>query len=264
VTPARLVERWRDDRFVRPAAADPRRLAQATARLWELLPPSVVGLELSPVTPLGTCSAVAPVDQHRVVSTVRGSEVVSDPTNVLALEAARRRRSGEPRVDLAAAHRVLRGQVFHDPEAYSHFLLFVLVSSGRDRGDLRTEQDLLRSHLDWWRAAVSTLAPGVSAVAALTAFDPAVRPVVTVAVEAGSDPTMAVVEDAARTRAAVYYPRLALRLELAGEEIGDGGFVPWTATLMNDAKERCRISCVSVERLVQLSSGGPARSARPR
>ncbi len=134
VTPARLVERWRDDRFVRPAAADPRRLAQATARLWELLPPSVVGLELSPVTPLGTCSAVAPVDQHRIVSTVRGTEVVSDPTNVLALEAARRRRSGEPRVDLAAAHRVLRGQVFHDPEAYSHFLLFVLVSSAGIEG----------------------------------------------------------------------------------------------------------------------------------
>jgi hypothetical protein len=36
------------------------------------------------VTPLGTCHVVAPVSQNRVVSTVRGTEVVSDSTNVLA------------------------------------------------------------------------------------------------------------------------------------------------------------------------------------
>ena len=40
-----------------------------------------------------------------------------------------------------------------------------------------------------------------------------------------------------------------------GLEIGDGGFVGWTAELIPDAKERCLISCVAVERLAGLVRG---------
>ena len=61
VDAARLSRRWTDDRFVQPAPVDPRRLAGLVARAWELLPSEFAGVELSPVTPLGTCSAVAPV-----------------------------------------------------------------------------------------------------------------------------------------------------------------------------------------------------------
>lgn len=99
VTPADVVRQWRDDRFVRPSAADPRALARVEAQLWDLLPASFAGVELSPVAPLGTCSSVAPVSQDRVLSTGRLTEVVSDPTNALAVEAAVRRRAGSPRVD---------------------------------------------------------------------------------------------------------------------------------------------------------------------
>lgn len=35
-------------------------------------------------------------------------------------------------------------------------------------------------------------------------------------------------------------------------EIGDGGFVGWTGELIPDAKERCLISCVALERLAAL------------
>ena len=92
-TPADVLRRWQYDRFVRPAAADPRRVAAVEARLWQLLPTVFTGVDLSPVTPLGTCTAVAPVSQNRVVTTVRDTEVVSDSTNALAVEAAVRRRS---------------------------------------------------------------------------------------------------------------------------------------------------------------------------
>src|SRR5215207_9959028 len=61
VTPARVARRWREDRFVRPSEQDPRKLARLQARLWEMLPESFAGVELSPVVPLGTCSAVAGV-----------------------------------------------------------------------------------------------------------------------------------------------------------------------------------------------------------
>src|SRR5215475_4571682 len=110
VTPARLMQRWRQDRYVEPAASDPRKVSRAEAGLWALLPGQFTGVTLSPVTPLGTCAALGPVSQNRVISTIRGSEVVSDPTNVLALEAALRRRMATDPVQLAACHTVLRGQ----------------------------------------------------------------------------------------------------------------------------------------------------------
>src|SRR5262245_59301222 len=77
VTPARLMRRWRDDRFVRPAGSDPGRLAAVEAQLWASLPGRLTGVELSPLTPLGTCSAMTGASQERIVTTMRGSEVVS-------------------------------------------------------------------------------------------------------------------------------------------------------------------------------------------
>ena len=113
VTPTRLLRRWREDRFVRPSAYDPRRVAEVEARIWGLVPERFAGVELSPVAPLGTASALSPVPQNNVVTTMRGTEVLSDPTNALAIEAADRRRAdarADARVDVAACHRVLRGQ----------------------------------------------------------------------------------------------------------------------------------------------------------
>ncbi len=109
VSPARLTQRWAQDRFVRPASSDPRHVWRVESRLWDLLPRHFDGIDLSPVAPLAACSAVAPVDQNVIISTARGTEVVSDPTNVLALEAALRRKRDPARpVNMAACHRVVR------------------------------------------------------------------------------------------------------------------------------------------------------------
>jgi hypothetical protein len=174
VTPGRLAERWTADRFVRVAGCDPRRVSPIEARLWELLPGEFDGIDLSPVTPLGTSSALGPVSQHKVISTTRGTEVVSDPTNVLALEAARRRRatgaaSGPAEVHLAACHRVLRGQPFGDG-FLQHFRLFALVSSARDRGSGSTEAGLLTTHLRFWTRALSDLLPTARTTVSYTVF----------------------------------------------------------------------------------------------
>src|ERR1700733_15880500 len=160
VTPARLMQRWRQDRYVQPIVSDPGPVWQLESRLWSLLPDEFAGVDLSPVAPLGTCSAVGPVSQDRVISTTRGTEVVSDPTNVLALEAAvRRQRSGAPSVSLACCHRVLRGQPFDAPGAFQPFRLFALVTSARDRGSGRTEAAMLTTHLQFWTRALEDLLP---------------------------------------------------------------------------------------------------------
>jgi hypothetical protein len=89
------------------------------------------------------CSTLAPTSQDRTVSAVRGTEVVSDPTNVLALEAARRLATN-PRGDvrLCTLHQVLRAQALAPGEGFSrHFRLFALVEAGPARAEDGFEVD---------------------------------------------------------------------------------------------------------------------------
>ncbi|WP_433268953.1 hypothetical protein ACQPWR_10720 [Micromonospora vinacea] len=254
--PPEVVRRWREDRFVRPARADPRVLAQAEARMWQLLPADIAGVELSPVVPVGTCSAVAPVSQNRIVTTMRASEVLSDPTNALAVEAAvRRRRQSE--VHLAAAHRVLRAQDFGS-EASAHFRLFALVSSARDTGSGGTQARLLVRHLTYWRTVLAELAPAAAPQLHVTTFDDRVvreRLTDTVRPALAGD-GVPLVDEPERSRGRGYYTGCALRITVRGGslEIGDGGLTDWTARLSGDAKERCLVSCLATERLVDSIS----------
>lgn len=249
VTPARVVRRWREDRFVRPSIVDPRALVRTQAMLWERLPERFAGVELSPLAPLGTCSAVATVDQNKVVSTMRGNEVASDPTNALAIEAAVRRRAGQSRVDLAACQRVVRAQAVDAPGMFAHFQLFALVSSARDTGSGRTEAELLVDHLRFWHDVLGDEAQLTFTTFAPTAvrerIDDTVRPALKVPFTEAPE----------RDKGSNYYAGTALGVGVGDAELGDGGFTRWTADLLGDAKERCLISCVSTERLTAVLSG---------
>jgi hypothetical protein len=256
IDPRRLRRRWAEDRFVHPAEVDPRRLAGLLARAWALLPAEFTGVELSPVSPLGTCSAVGPVDQNRIVSTLRSSEVVSDPTNVLALEADLRRRSAAADVHLAAHSRVLRAQRF-PPGFAAHFALLALVSTGRDRGSSVTELGFLRQHLTAWRILLDeTLGSARFWIDYSTFGDQVLAERI----------TDHLVPDFPQLRPAPepmpgigYYAGLRFKIMAVTEDgeldIGDGGLTDWTAKLAADAKERCLISCVATERWLGLSDG---------
>ncbi|TCM45925.1 hypothetical protein [Kribbella sp. VKM Ac-2568] len=250
VTPARVMQRWREDRFVRPSTVDPRALVKTQARLWERLPERFAGVELSPVTPLGTCSSVATIDQNRVVSTIRSTEVASDPTNELAIEAAVRRRAGQARVDLAACQRVVRAQAVDGPGLFAHFQLFALVSSARDTGSGRVEAEMLVDHLRYWHDVL-----GDEARLTFTTF---ARSAVSERINDTVRPALKVefAEDAERTNGSNYYFGTALGVGSGDADLGDGGFTRWTADLLGDAKERCLISCVSTERLTAVLNPG--------
>ena len=248
VTPARVIQRWREDRFVRPSTVDPRQLVKTQAMLWDRLPDRFDGVELSPLTPLGTCSAIATVDQNKVVTTNRSTEVASDPTNELAIEAAIRRKAGAARVDLAACQRVVRAQSVDAPGMFAHFQLFVLVSSMRDTGSGRAEAEMLLDHLGFWADAL-----GEQADLTFTTITPtAVRERIEDTVRPGLKVEFR--EDLARTKGLNYYSNTALGIGLGSAELGDGGFTRWTANLLGDAKERCLISCASTERLTALNA----------
>src|SRR5690606_20548364 len=114
ITPGRLMEAYQKNRFVVPSAisglqfakADVQILAWAQQHFFETI-------ELSPLAPLGNCSAIALADQNKIVSAVRNTEVVADATNLLALEAASRRKkkmSDTAFINLCTVHRQVRAQ----------------------------------------------------------------------------------------------------------------------------------------------------------
>jgi hypothetical protein len=129
--PADLLRQREADRFVHPSMLDAR-MAHTLDGLALDAAEGYEALLLSPVAPLGTCSVVAPTSQDRTLSTTRGTEVVSDPTNVLALEAARRLRADPAAtVRLCAVHQVLRAQPLPPGAGFSrHFRLLVLAEAG--------------------------------------------------------------------------------------------------------------------------------------
>jgi hypothetical protein len=130
--PRDLLAQFRRDGFVAPFMLDQRTVHRLDG-LALAAAPEFEALLLAPVAPLGSCSSLAPTSQDRTLSATRGTEVVSDPTNVLALECARR--LGEQpgtTVRLCTVHQVLRAQPLPPGVGLSrHFRLFALAEAGR-------------------------------------------------------------------------------------------------------------------------------------
>jgi hypothetical protein len=157
-TPAMVRQQWENDRFVQPSAIDQRTLNHLDSHLLAAAS-EFEALELSPVAPLGACSSVALTSQNRIVSTARGTEVVSDPTNVLALECARRLRGApDAIVKLATSHRCLRAQpVPKRPGFAQHFRMFCLASAGHEQKDHAFLTSALLEHIRTHIAALDRL-----------------------------------------------------------------------------------------------------------
>jgi hypothetical protein len=273
-TPADVLADYASNRFARPSAADPRALARFDVAAFAALPAGFEPLELSPVAPLGTASVLATVHQNKVLASIRSLEVLSDATNVLALECALRRkallradpRSAEP-VHLAASHRHLRASALADPTHFAHFDLFTLCSAGRDSRDVRFHPSALATHLGFYaRLAREQLGPGFAVRIALTDLG-STEPR---ELWRSEHPGVEVVFDQSRASGRGYYGEICFkihaRLEAGGGEwleLGDGGSVDWAAKLLSNAKERLFISGISSERICALKSAEapPARNA---
>ncbi|HEY6618838.1 MAG TPA: hypothetical protein VIY68_04775, partial [Steroidobacteraceae bacterium] len=132
---ALVLQQWEKDRFVCPAYVDQRTLNQLDSHLLAAAS-AFEALELSPLAPLGSCSVITLASQNKIVSTARGTEVVSDPTNLLALECARRLRKNGQTVKLTTNHRCVRAQAVPKLAGFAaHFRLFCITSAGHERKD---------------------------------------------------------------------------------------------------------------------------------
>ena len=264
VSPAELLTRYAENRFARPSPINPSELAALEGLAWSMLPDGYQALELSPLSPLGSASVVATVDQNKVVSTIRNVEVVADSTNVLALEAALRRRRLLPErtrrfepVGLAACQRQVRAQAFSEARSRAHFQLLGVVEAGRDRGSFLFEAAALCRQITYFVSVLGGLRPSVRIEVALTdlsgqggILDEAVLGPLT-----DSLPGISIRMDPERLPGRGYYLGACYKLSVddgSGQlmEVGDGGCTDWTSRLLSDRKERLVIGGLGVERLL--------------
>ncbi len=270
VKPSQLLERYERDRFVRPSDLTPRVATDFDRLVWSLLPGHYSAVELSPVCPLGTNAAVATVDQNKVVTTIRNTEVVADATNVLALECASRRRHllrGDPqsreRVRLCASHRVVRGQAYRAaPGVRPHFRLLGLCAAGRDEGSFQFETTSLVEQIAFYlqllrevsqlgylayrlRVTLTDLEQG-RREQALT--EQVLLPLTV------NYPGVLCELDPDRETGRGYYAGACFHVYATNEagtefELIDGGFTTWTQQVLSNTKERLLISGLGTERL---------------
>jgi hypothetical protein len=253
-----VLRRYQQDRFVVPAAFPMTALRRVEDAFLAALPEGWDVVTLSPLVPFGTHAATADIAQDRVVSTVRGTEVAADPTNALALEAGARRRSDRAGVvRLAAIQRVVRAQRFEAADAWAHFTLFALLSTGRDRGGRTFEQEAFAEHLAIHvEGALRAGAEGVRVLLTdLTGGDR--ETVLRVAETALSrTPGVTVERDPEREEGRGYYEEACFKIRgvfgQAEFEISDGGFVPWGRRLLADRRERMCISGSGLDRIAVL------------
>ena len=263
---ANMLADYETNRFVHPSTFSPVELLDWDRVAFSVLPKEFDAVDLSPVCPLGVSAVMGGLAQDRVVSTIRNSEVVADSTNVLALEAALRRRAhkgaaarSSAAVHLAASHRLLRAQHYHNPKLSAHFKVFSLCSAGRDRGDFAFETDALGVHIAIYLTAIRAfLGSSLRLRVLLTVMDSAPRLADAAeallarvrtefaGVDAALNPT--------RTQGRGYYKTLCFWIEGVMDDaepmqLADGGCVDWTQRLLSDAKERLVISGVGSDRI---------------
>lgn len=155
-SPAEVLAQYERDSFARPGVVDQRTAIEIDGHLLAAAA-DFEAIELSPLTPLGTCASVALGDQNRIVSALRSSEVVSDPTNVMALEAALRLRQRAP-VHLATCMRVMRAQPVPKIEGFTQsFRMFALGSGGFETADHGFTVGAMTLHIRTMLAALERL-----------------------------------------------------------------------------------------------------------
>ncbi|GCE15453.1 hypothetical protein [Tengunoibacter tsumagoiensis] len=269
ITPSQLLERYERDRFVRPSRATLEALTDFDRLIWSQLSDAYTAIELSPVCPLGTNAAIATVDQNKVLTTLRNTEVVADATNVLALECASRRRllhtdrQNRERVRLCTSHRVVRGQAYKVEGALPHFRLLALCVAGRDEGSFRFETSTLLEQIGFYlrvlREASQFGYPAHHFRVAITDLEQGRREQVlteqVLSPLAANHSDILCELDPNRETGRGYYVGACFHIyatNLLGTEMEliDGGFTTWTQQLLSNAKERLLISGLGTERFL--------------
>lgn len=157
VLPHEVLDKYKkDNQFYCPSKEDLRVINEYNNVFLSLLPKKYEAIELSPIVPFGSNISFTNLSQKNIATTIKNSEVCSDATTALTLEACKRRqelyRNPETineEVNLATIKKVLRMQRFDYEKGYlQHFSQFAMLSAGRKKYEF--ESDKMKEHIESW------------------------------------------------------------------------------------------------------------------
>lgn len=265
ITPADLLAAAGRDATVTPSDVDARLLHRVTGAFLAAAE-GFEAVELAPVAPVGLNTALGGIDQNNALATVRGTEVLADPTAAHALVAALRRREGAGEVRLCSSERLLRLQPFEGELWRQHFRIGALTTAGPAEPDHAFELRALREHVEVHLRLLAALDPDDTRLGSRTVLVADTNP------EAGrvarleervfeplraAFPGLEAAYTAEREHAMSYYQGLALEIRIAPPgrhevSIADGGGVDWLARLLANRRERAFTSGIGIETLARL------------
>lgn len=263
-SPNDLLKRYKNNRFVHPADVDVLLLKRMELDVLDIASKhSFSPIQLSPVAPLGCASVLGTVDQNKAISALRGTEVVSDATNLLALHISNLLKtidSNDKRdnfIRFCTTHRHVRAQYFGDaPGMLPHFHLFCMVTSGLDEGSYSFEKQSLWEHIKVYQSIFKTLfGSDIEIILSERSGYNDSAGLVSRIIKHGNELSMNVsVSTGEPNMENQYYKGLQFTLKtVIGESeyfIGDGGFVDWTKNMLGSRKERLLISAIGLDRLI--------------
>jgi len=259
-SPSELLNRYQENRFVHPAKVDVLKLKQLELDILKFaFENNVTPIQLSPVAPLGTASIVGEVDQNNVISSLRGTEVVSDATNLMALHISELIQSKnysrvEP-IRYCTTHRHTRAQFFGSaPGMLPHFHLFCNVTAGIDKGSYSFEKESFWEHVILYRNIFNTLfASEIEIILSERGGYKDCSGLISRVMDYGEQNNISV-SIGEPFKENQYYKgfQFTIKTVINGVVyfIGDGGFVDWTQKIIGNKKERLLISAIGLDRLI--------------
>ncbi|WP_339209268.1 hypothetical protein MHH56_15840 [Paenibacillus sp. FSL K6-3182] len=263
-SPNDLLKRYKNNRFVHPADVDVLLLKRLELDVLDIASKhSFSPIQLSPVAPLGCSSVLGTVDQNKAISALRGTEVVSDATNLLALHISKLLKSNDSNdkrdnfIRFCTTHRHVRAQFFGDaPGMLPHFHLFCMVTSGLDEGSYSFEKQSLWEHIKVYQSIFKTLfGSDIEIIISERSGYKDSTGLVSRIIKHGNELSLNVsVSSGEPNMENQYYKGIQFTLKtVIGETeyfIGDGGFVDWTQNMLGSRKERLLISAIGLDRLI--------------
>ena len=266
-----LLNKYQLNRFVKPADLPVLELKKTELELLTLFKDHFFEpVELSPVSVLGSCSVVASVDQNKILSALRGTEILADATNAMALHICdlKKRKLWVPdkptqKLRLSTIQRHVRTQSITATGFTPHFKVGCFVTSGLDTGSFNFEKETLLEQLQLLNAIYKNHY-GVQEInfrflcrsgysdpfrVANEVKDYVARHKEWLDIEIVENPE----------KETNYYKGLQYKANIRWKnqiyEIADGGFVDWTQTILQNKKERFLIGGIGFEFMYRVMHG---------
>jgi hypothetical protein len=254
ITPPQLLKLFEKNRFAAPSTVDTIDFKEFEIRCLKLAKSKgFIPITLSPLTVLGSCSVVGFVDQNNIISALRGTEVVSDATNVFALLTAKEFKNNKKSsvIKYAATHRHVRGQAFSNPAFTPHFNIFCMATGGKDTGNYSFELEHVLDHITTHLSIFTNELPNKKLLLRiyLKEENKTFEQKLNQSLQQVNNSVTIKSEKQVNTSGYYNLVRFKFFTEHKGTEfnLSDGGFVNWTQQLIPNKKHRLIASGIGTE-----------------